>query len=561
MSMPRISSGHRKRWIILLVANGVAQAVCGFFVAYFLRDALEASRAGSPPWALAIAISVLGGIMLALRVKEASDAERLGQDYVMRVRLRIFDRVAKRPARAEGRRRWGVTMTRLISDLNSLRNWVSLGIARSIVAAVTIVGLLASLYYFSPLSAGAAVVVLSCCGLVVWVLTPRLRGYVREARRRRGRLANNLGEKVFAAHTVRQSGQYQSERRRIRKQSMRLRDALVRRVRTSAILRALPDVARPAAISGITIAAAFSTQSASELVVSVMLVGMIAAAIGDLARAWDYRLAFDQGRARIADVLTGPRIVESRTAVELPGEGPLAVTLDGVCVADALGQIDLEIRPGERVAVIGPAGSGKSTLVSLVARLLEPDAGEVRLAGSPLASIKLDSLHEAVQLVSPLLPLLRGTVDENIGYAAAAGEEDADWIESVIEACGLASDPLLLPDGLDTRVEEQAANLPHGLRARIALARAAAVRPRVLLVDEPAILDDPCALEALDNVLALTGATSLVVCSELGPKPIADRIVELVRPGLEAALPTGRESTLTSPSPGSLSLAEEGWHA
>ena len=543
MSMPRISAGRRKRWIVSLVANGAAQAVCGFFVAYLLRDALEAARAGSPPWGLAIAITGLGGIMLALRVKESSDAERLGQDYVMRVRLRIFDRVAKRPARTEGRRRWGVTMTRLISDLGSLRNWVSLGIARSIVAAVTIAGLLASLYYFSPLSAWAALIVLVCCGLAVMALTPRLRGYVQEARRRRGRLANNLGEKVFAAHTVWQSGRFETERRRIRKQSMRLRDALVRRARMSAVMRALPDMARPAAISGITIAAAFTAEPSSELIVAVMLVGMIAAAIGDLARAWDYRLAFDEGRARIADVLKGPRIVESRGAVGLPGQGPLEVTLYGVRVEEALDPIDLEISPGERVAVIGPAGSGKSTLVSLVARLLEPDAGEVRLAALPLASIKLDALHEAVQLVSPLLPLLRGTVDENIGYAAAAGQEDADWIERVIEACGLASDPLLLlPDGLETRVEEQAGNLPQGLRARIALARAAAVRPRLLLIDDPAILGDPCALEALEKVLALTGATSIVVGSLRGPMCVVDRIVELVRARSETALPANAES-------------------
>ena len=87
------------------------------------------------------------------------------------------------------------------------------------------------------------------------------------------------------------------------------------------------------------------------------------------------------------------------------------------------------------------------------------------------------------------------------------------------------------------------------------------MRPRVLLVDDPAILGYPCALEALDKVLALTGATSIVVCSASGPKPIADRIVELTRPGLEAALATGRDSTLTNLSPRSLSLAEEGRRA
>ena len=528
MSMPRIFAGQRRRWISLLILNGALQASSGFFVAYLLRDALEVSRRGSAPWGLAVGIVALGGVVLGLRMKEASDAERLGQDYVMRVRLRIFDRVASRPARVEGRRRWGVTMTRLISDLNSLRNWVSQGIARSIVATVTILGLLVGLYYFSPLSAWAALGVVLCCGVVVAALTPTLRGQIREARRRRGRLANNLGEKVLAAHTVRQSGRYRSERSRIRRHSLRLRDALVRRVRTRAALRALPDVARPAAISGITIVAAFSAQPASESVVAVMLVGMIAAAVGDLARAWDYRLAFDEGRARIADVLAGPRIVESRDAVSIPGRGPLGITFRGVEVEGALGPLDLDIEAGERVLVTGVAGSGKSTLLALVARLLEPDHGEICLSGSRLSKIRLDSLHEAVQLVSPLMPLLRGTVEANIGYAAG-GVADAKWMESVVEACGLTLDPLLSPDGLEMRIDEQGANLPQGLRFRIALARAAAVRPRVLLVDDSAFLSDPEAIRALEAVFVLTGATALVVGTEGSSIPSMDRVVELVR--------------------------------
>ncbi|HEB88787.1 MAG TPA: ABC transporter ATP-binding protein [Deltaproteobacteria bacterium] len=530
MGMPRVFSGRRGRWVALLTANGVVQAASGFLMAWLLRDALEISRGGLPPWRSAAGIMLLGGVMLALRAREASDAERLGQDYVMRVRLRIFDRVASRPARTTGRRRWGVTMTRLISDLNSLRNWVSLGIARSIVASVTIVGLLVALHHFSPLSASAALVVILACGLVVASLTPTLRKQIREARRRRGRLANNLGEKVLAAHTVRQLGRRRREHRRIRKHSLRLRDALVRRVRTRAILRALPDVARPAAIAGITIAAAVSAQPASESIVAVMLVGMIAAAVGDLARAWDYRLAFEEGRVRIAEILDGPRIVESRGAVSIPGTGPLDVTFRGVGIDGALRPIDLEVGAGERVLVTGPAGSGKSTLVALVARLLEPDRGEIRLGGLRLPSIRMDALHEAVQVVSPLMPLLRGTVEENIGYAVGGGDDD-EWIGRVVEACGLERDPLLSPHGLDKRVEERAANLPEGLRARVALARAAAIRPRILLVDDPAFHFDSEAMRALESVIELTGATTFVV----GPEGLRgspwDRVVELERSG------------------------------
>jgi ABC-type nitrate/sulfonate/bicarbonate transport system ATPase subunit len=185
-----------------------------------------------------------------------------------------------------------------------------------------------------------------------------------------------------------------------------------------------------------------------------------------------------------------------------------------------------EAAPGEVALVTGPSGSGKSTVLALVARLLDPDRGEVRLEGLPLSSLRLDSLHEAVQLVAPeQLPLLRGSLGDNLSYGVDA--DDDGWIAAVISACGLDREPRLLQDGLETRVEEGGQNLPHGLRARVALARAAAVRPRLLLVDDPAFVADPEAGAALERIVPLLGATTLVVGPAAKPPLPADRVWRL----------------------------------
>ncbi len=217
MSMPEIFAGRRRRLIGALVANGIGQATAGFGLALSLRGLLRAAELGtlSVPWLLGMI--GLGLVVVALRVREASDGERLGQDYVTRVRLRIFDRVALRPAGTEGRRRFGVTLTRLTGDLNSLRNWVSLGIARSVVALVSVVGLCAGLVYFGPIAALVMTGVVAACALGGLLLAPGLRRSVQEARKRRGRLANNLSEKVFAARAVWQLGRADHERKRIRR--------------------------------------------------------------------------------------------------------------------------------------------------------------------------------------------------------------------------------------------------------------------------------------------------------------------------------------------------------
>lgn len=526
MSLPRIFAGRRRRLFAWLVLNGVLQAVCGFGLALGVRGLLHDAEAGRLEAGPVLVLIALGFVLLALRIREAGDAERLGQDYVKRVRLRIFERVARRPLLPGGEeRRFGITLTRLTGDLNSLRNWVSVGLARSVVAACSIAGLLVGLAHFSPRAAAVTLAVVAACGLGWALALPGLREAVREARRRRGRLASNLSEKVLAARAVVQLGRAAQERARIRRDSDRLRDALVRRARWGSLLRASPEIVWPLTIVATLAALTATGRPASELVVALLLVGMIVPALSQIARALDHRVAFEEGRRRIEQALDEPRLREARDAVALPGGGPVAVELCGVGVEGVFSGLALRAEAGERVLIVGPTGAGKSTLLGLLARLRDPDTGEVRIDGVDVRSLELDSLHAAVQLVSGDLPLLRGTVSENLSYGMS--DEDPSWLERVAEACGLIADPALGSLGLETRIEERGANLPHGLRRRIGLARALAVRPRLLLVDEPELLSDPSALDALEAALRISNATALIVGSERALPSAIDRVWHL----------------------------------
>jgi ABC-type multidrug transport system fused ATPase/permease subunit len=440
-------------------------------------------------------------------------------------------------------------MTRMVTDLNALRNWISVGVARMSVACVSLLGVLATLAWFDPLAAAVVAGVVAVCCLVAAALTPTLRARVREARRLRGSLAGNLGEKVFAFATVRHHGRVARESRRMLRQSRRMTDALVRRMRAAGLLRALPDAAFPLAAAGLVLV--LGTRSAAgdgaPLVVTLLLLGMMMASLRDLLQAWDYRLSFEEGRRRIEQLLAAPRVREAREPGALEGEGPVGVTFLRVGVKGLLRRVLVRADAGDRVVVTGPAASGKSTLLALLCRLFDPDSGEIQLDRAPLAKLALEVLESDVRLVSPELPLLRGTVRANLDYGADTADPEA--VARAARVCRLDVAGPGLPEGLDSEVREKGANLSASLRSRVALARALAARPRLLLIDDPVFFVDGEARAALDDALALAGATVVVVAPSARALSGADRIWRVERGRVREVRPPAARGAAGGVSP------------
>jgi len=486
-----------------------------------------------------VAVLAASGLALVgLRVQQRMDAERVGQDYAMKVRLRLFRRITALPAGARHSERYGLTLTRLVTDLGSLRAWVSRGYAQAVVASVALPGTLAAMAWVGrdALLVGTLTVAL-CLGIGA-ALLGRLRSEVRSVRQRRGRLAANLGEKVAAAMSVRHFGRSEQESKRVRRHSARMRDAAVARARTIAVLRALPDGLQPAGVGAVLVLGALHTDGAgalshSDLLVAIVLLGLLARALRDLARAATQRVNFEEGRRRIESLLESERVREARRPVVLPDRDSLALTVRALRAGGVLEGVDLDASAGERVRLCGPSGSGKSLLLALIARLSDPDEGWIEIGGVPLRRVEFASLHRRVQLVSPDLPLLRGSVGENIAY----GSPDDAAAARAARICELDAPARGLPEGLETRVEEAARNLPAGVCARVALARALAMAPAVLLVDDPAFASDARAQRALGRACR-ESAFTLVWATGAGDLPVSfDRAWKLDEHGEPARRP------------------------
>jgi subfamily B ATP-binding cassette protein MsbA len=224
---------------------------------------------------------------------------------------------------------------------------------------------------------------------------------------------------------------------------------------------------------------------------------------------------------------------ETETGTREIGRAQGGITLRGVRLrypnagSDALRGIDLDVRPGETIALVGPSGAGKTTLINLIPRFLRPDEGEILLDGEPLAELTLASLRRQIALVSQDVVLFDDTIGANIGYGRD-GVTPAEVREAAQSAFLL---PFIesLPKGFDTPIGENAVKLSGGQRQRLSIARALLKDAPILLLDEATSALDSESERYIQMSLErlVRGRTTLVVAHRLSTIERADRIVVL----------------------------------
>jgi ATP-binding cassette, subfamily B, bacterial len=317
---------------------------------------------------------------------------------------------------------------------------------------------------------------------------------------------------------------------------------------------AVPNVTLALVLVGGAAAVATGRMTTGELVAFValqlMLVWPIDAMGYIIANAQEAMTAAD----RVLEVLdTEPTIVDRPTATvrdasavrgNLRFEG-VRFTYPGSTVPVLRG-IDLDIRPGETMAIVGLTGSGKTTLASLVPRLIDVDAGRILLDGVDIRDSTVDSLRSVVGMAFEEATLFSMSVRENL----TLGHRDASD-DDIAEALTVAQAEFVydLPWKLTTRVGEQGLSLSGGQRQRLALARAVLGRPKVLVLDDPLSALDVHTEELVEEALkrVLVGTTALLVVHRPSTVALADRVA-LLQDGVIAAVGTHSELLATVPA-------------
>lgn len=509
MTLPRVLAGRRRTIFARLCLVAIAQGGIAAGIAFLVRRLYhELITHGSAHWSNG-AIAMFGALCVGaifsgwLCRREQIEAEMLGQRYANVLRLALYDKLSSLAPRDLQNSRQGGHLQRFVGDLTAIQRWVSLGLARLIIASMVMTSALVSLWFIDPILA-LTVTSVFLCGAVAAMLTGRrLRSTISEARRIKSGLLSDVTERISAMPVIQLFSQVARERRSIARTSRQLRDTMILKATAAGSLRGITEAGNGLSFAAILAVGAFEISNgragAGAVMAAFSVLGVMTPRVRSLSRVHQYWHAYRVSVERIGAFLgTETAAVDeprpSRLATEVSEIEFRHVALDGVLMG-----IDATVSHGSVVALVGPNGAGKSTLLSLLARLLEPTAGEILIDGQPISSLDVDSVRAAVGLASPDLPLLRGTVEDNIRYRQPDAPDD-----EVRRVCALSGVDGILPDlpnGMNTMIVEGGANLSLGQRHRITLARALLGRPRILLLDEIESNLDAASTRLVDTIV------------------------------------------------------------
>ena len=537
-ALPPITGDGRGRSIALLVALALGQATAAGIAAFATRDVFAAFRDASTALPV-IALSLVAGAGIAiavLRFAERVVAERVGQNYAASLRLKLFKHMTRVSARDIAERRSGSLSLRFVGDLAAVRGWVSLGLARMISALVVLPVATGALFLLNP-NLGIAAAIPISAGLILLVLAgPRLGPAHKRLRSRRARLAADMSERIPHAPELRLMGRIRTETRQIAAKTEKLIDAALERARGAALLRAIPD-----AVSGIAAAAVFlvalrSGAPGAEAAGAMAAVGLMIQPMRDLAGVWDRHRGWRVAREKCAKLLDLPTLAGKGRSKEEPlADSPQRLSFRNVS-AGALSEISVAAEPGRKIAIVGPNGGGKSTLLSLAAGLESPDHGDVTIAGRAPTGLSTAERRQTIALVGTRSPILAGSLRRALTMGAD-GQPDDETVVEQAEAFGLGNVIERL-GGLDGKLSEGGRNLSAGEIRRVLLTRAALSRPRLLLLDEPDDALDQDGPKLIEQLVFGCGATTLLITHDMS---IADTMDEVwvIRDGglVEAGTP------------------------
>jgi subfamily B ATP-binding cassette protein MsbA len=441
----------------------------------------------------------------------------------------VFERLLRLPVARFHEESTGKIINTVIGDVRQVVDMINSVFLAFVRDSMVLAGLLIALLWLNWKLTLVALVIMPITAVIVRTTTGRLRRLNRDNQRVTGEMTQVVEEAARGHQVIRVFSGEAYERKRFEARSEALRGFSQRMTVAAAATVPITQIATALAVSLVIVLAIRSNMSVGEftnfITMMLMLLQPLKALVevnGPMQRGIaaaetvfsmiDAPLEHDGG-ARTLGRATGHLRFEN-VSFRYSDKNPLA-----------LADVNLEVLPGQTVALVGVSGGGKSTFVNLVTRFYSPDGGRILLDGVPYQDIALASLRAQLALVSQNVVLFDDTLGANIAYGA--DKVDSVRLAAAIKAAHLDSVVAALPQGVDTKIGENGMRLSGGQRQRVAIARAIYKDAPILILDEAtSALDNEserAVQAALDSLMA--GRTTLVIAHRLSTVERADRIV------------------------------------
>ena len=538
---------YRRRFAIAMVASFVSMTFGALFP-FLVARLLAAAAPGLPPVVIAgwrpsldeVAVVLIASLALqaVLTFFSSLSFNSVGERAVVDLRQALYARLIAQPMAFFGEHRVGELSSRLSSDLAQIQDTLTFTVAQVIRQSMLLVVGLVAIAATSLQLSGIMLATVPVFMLAAVVFGRKVRRFSREAQDRLAETATVVEETLSGIANVKAFGNEAFEQRRYAAGLGGYLTVILRTARARAALVAFIIFAIFGAIvlvlwwgGRLMQAGQLTHPQLTQFIFYTLFIGGAVSALPEIFSSVQKTLGATQ---RVRELLREPgeeiRIAEPVPAPRLTG----AVRFEAVHFRypsrpdlPVLRGVSLDVRAGEKIALVGPSGAGKSTLTALLLRFYEPDAGALLLDGKNARALPLAAVRGNMAIVPQEVLLFGGSIRENIAYGRpGAGEAD---IRAAAERAHCHEFVARFPEGYDTLVGERGVKLSGGQRQRLAIARALLRDPAILILDEATSSLDSESEALIQAALAtlLAGRTAFIIAHRLATVRQCDRICVL----------------------------------
>lgn len=520
--------------LMVVVSSGLALLgpyLIGVAVDDFLADG------GGAPWVLFL--TGLGVVYIGFSLSSWLQniwMIEIAQETVYRMRIDLFRQLHRLPIPFFGTRQQGEIMSRLTNDIDNVSSTLNSSAIQIFSSVLTLAGTLAVMLYLSPLLTLLTFMIVPLMMLGMRWITRRTGPLYKERQKNLGELNGYIEETLSGQRIIKAFSQEERVMREFRERNDAIRQSGFWAQTISGFIPKLMNAlnnlgfALVAGVGGIL--AIRGAITVGVIIVFVEYSRQFTRPLNDLANQWNTLLSAIAGAERVFEVMDEEVEERDESAAVTLRQVEGAVRFADVSFSyeeggDTLEGISFEAKPGEMIALVGPTGAGKTTLIQLLSRFYNPSKGTITVDGRDITTIRRESLRSHMAFVLQDSFLFKGTIRENIRF----GRLDATD-EEVEEASRLAnahSFIMRLQDGYDKMLDADGSGISQGQRQLLAIARAILANPSILVLDEAtSSIDTVTELKIQEGLQWLMkGRTSFVIAHRLNTIRQADKILVL----------------------------------